>query len=191
MQQRAHPKLSRNAHKSPPTATAMLRTCSIKQRLYANIDKVNVELEKITQSSLKCEYPLKAPRKLIKIPSQVRISPTMEWIFNRGSTSNSSASLPCSLLNTLNGCPEKGICRICESKKIPAPRWMHGASQWTAINLNKSRTTNQTRTSQQSNASVAKQTTSKWSWKTQRVLAGIVEGEPTQHHNAPPRTKNV
>lgn len=46
MQQRAHPKLSRNAHKSPPTATAMLRTCSIKQRLYANIDKVNVELEK-------------------------------------------------------------------------------------------------------------------------------------------------
>jgi len=78
MQQRAHPKLSRNAHKSPPTATAMLRTCSIKQRLYANIDKVNIELEKITQSSLKCEYPLKAPRKLIKIPSQVRISPTME-----------------------------------------------------------------------------------------------------------------
>jgi len=46
MQQRAHPKLSRNAHKSPPTATAMLRTCSIKQRLYANIDKVNIELEK-------------------------------------------------------------------------------------------------------------------------------------------------
>jgi len=36
-------------------------------------------------------------------------------------------------------------------------RWMHGASQWTAINLNKSRTTKRTRTSNPMQASQNKQ----------------------------------
>jgi len=77
----AHPQLPRNAHKSLFTATAMLRTCSINQRLYANIDKVNIEVEKICPTVLKREYSLKVVWKLIS--TTVRFFSPTKWIFKR------------------------------------------------------------------------------------------------------------